>query len=224
MVVLLGQIIPIGLILALGPTRIMSTILLLTSAHPLRNALAFLGGVASVYLFVGGVTLLFFGRTLSDLNSGTIIIDAILIIAGVFLLVLAARSFFIAPDPDAPPPGWMQRVTSLSAGHAFLFGVVLAFSIRYLLIFLSAVALIYDAGVSPIQGTIALLVLVTLTLLFQIILVALYAANAKRARVQLSALMDWLNQHNRVIMTALFLILGIIFLVKGLNGLTLAAG
>jgi uncharacterized membrane protein SirB2 len=220
MVVLLGQIIPIGLLLALGPTRIMSTILLLTSAHPQRNALALLGGVASVYLVVGGVTLLFFGRTISDLNSGTIIIDAILIVAGVFLLVLAARSFFIAPDPDASPPGWMQRVTSLSAGHAFLFGVLLACSIRYLLIFLSGVTLIYETGVSPIQGAIALLVLVTLTLLFQIILVSLYAANSKRARVQLSTLMDWLNQHNRVIMTALFLILGVIFLFKGVNGLT----
>jgi hypothetical protein len=39
-------------------------------------------------------------------------------------------------------------------------------------------------------------------------------------RAQLSAVMDWLNQHNRVIMTALFLVLGIIFLVKGVNGLT----
>ena len=220
MVVLLGQILPIGLLLAVGPTRIMSTILLLTSAHPLRNALAFLGGVASVYLFVGGVTLLFFGRTISDLNSGTIIIDAILIVAGVFLVVLAARSYFIAPDPDAPPPGWMRRVTSLSAGYAFLFGVILACSIRYLLIFLSAVTLIYETGVSPVQGAIALLALVTLTLLFQIMLVSLYAANSKRARVQLSALMDWLNQHNRVIMTALFLILGVIFLFKGVNGLT----
>src|SRR5215472_14916303 len=101
MVALLAQILPIGLLLALGPTRIMSTILLLTSAHPLRNALAFLGGVASLYLAVGGVTLLFFGRTISDLNSGTIIVDAILIVAGALLLVLAARSFFIAPDPDA---------------------------------------------------------------------------------------------------------------------------
>jgi hypothetical protein len=219
MVVLLGQIIPIGLLLALGPTRIMSTILLLTSAHPLRNALAFLAGVASVYLFVGGVTLLFFGRTISDLNSGTIIIDAILIVAGALLLILAARSFFIAPDPDAPPSGWMQRVTSLSAPHAFLFGVLLACSVRYLLIFLSGVTLIYETGVSPIQGAIALLVLVTLTLLFQIMLISLYAANSRRARVQLSNLMDWLNEHNRVIMTALFLILGVIFLFKGFNGL-----
>ena len=38
MVGLLGQIIPIGLLLALGPTRIMSTILLLTSARPTRSA------------------------------------------------------------------------------------------------------------------------------------------------------------------------------------------
>lgn len=217
---LLGQIVPIGLLLALGPTRIMSTILLLTSARPMRNALAFLGGVASLYLVVGAITLLFFGRTLSDLSTGTIIIDAILVVAGVFLLVLAARSFFIAPHPDAPPPGWMQRVTTISTGQAFLFGIILACSIRYLLIFLSGVALIYETAVSPSQGAIALLVLITLMLLCQIILVSLYAANAGRARVQLSALMEWLTQHNRVIMTALFLILGIIFLVKGLRGLT----
>jgi Sap, sulfolipid-1-addressing protein len=220
MVGLLGQIIPIGLLLALGPTRIMSTILLLTSARPMRNALAFLGGLASLYLAVGGGALLFFGRTLSDLSTGTIIIDAILVVAGVFLLVLATRRFFLAPDPDAPPPQWMQRLTSISAGQAFLFGIALACSIRYLLIFLSGVALIYETEVSPGQGALALLILVTLTLLCQIIPVSLYVVNSKRARVQLSALMDWLNQHNRVIMTALFLVLGIIFLVKGVNGLT----
>jgi hypothetical protein len=220
MVALLAQILPIGLLLALGPTRIMSTILLLTSAHPMRNALAFLAGVASLYLAVGSITLLFFGRTISDLNSGTIIIDAILIISGLFLLILAARSFFLSPDPDAPPPGWMQRVTSLSAGHAFLFGVLLACSIRYLLILLSGVTLIYETVASPIQGAIALVVLVALALLWQIILVSLYAANSKRARKQLSTLMDWFNQHNRIIMTALFLILGVIFLFKGVRGLT----
>jgi hypothetical protein len=186
----------------------------------MRNALAFLGGVASLYLVVGGITLVFFGRTLSDVSTGTIIIDAILVVAGVFLLVLAARSFFIAPDPDAPPPRWMQRITSISAGQAFLFGIVLACSIRYLLIFLSAVALIYETGVTPSQGVIALLILITLTLLCQILLVSLYAANSKHARVRLSTLMEWLNQHNRVIMTSLFLALGLIFLVKGVIGLT----
>ena len=160
MVGLLGQSIPIGLLLALGPTRIRSTILLLTSARPMRNALAFLGGLASLYLAVGGGALLFFGRTLSDLSTGTIIIDAILIVAGIFLLALAARSFFIAPDPDAPPPQWMQRLTSISAGQAFLFGIALACSIRYLLIFLSGVALIYETEVSPGQGAIALLILI----------------------------------------------------------------
>jgi Sap-like sulfolipid-1-addressing protein len=175
--------------------------------------------VASLYLVVGGATLVFFGRTLRDLSTGTIIIDAILVVVGVFLLVLAARSFFIAPNPDAPPPGWMRRITTLSAGQAFLFGIILACSVRYLLIFLSGVALIYETGVSPSQGAIALLVLITLTLLCQIILVSLYIANADRARVRLSALMEWLTRHNRAIMTALFLALGVIFLVKGFQGL-----
>lgn len=219
MIGLLGQIIPIGLLLALGPTRIMSTILLLTSARPLRNALAFLAGVASLYLVVGGVMLVFFGQILSDLSTGTIIIDAFLVLAGVFLLVLAGRSFFFAPDPDAPPRGWMQRITTISPGQAFLFGVILALSIRYLLIFLSGVALIYETGVLPGQAAIALFVLITLTLLWQIGLVALYVANAERARVQLAALMEWLNRHNRVVMTALFVVLRAIFLFKGIQGL-----
>ena len=55
---------------------------------------------------------------------------------------------------------------SLSAAQAFLFGVILACSVRYLLIFLSGVALIYETGVSPGQGATALLVLIALTLLF----------------------------------------------------------
>jgi hypothetical protein len=220
MVGLLGQLFPLGLLLALGPTRIMTTILLLTSDRPMRNALAFLGGVAGVYLVVGALMLLFFGQILSDLSAGTVIIDAILVLAGVFLLGLAARSFFVAHDPDAPPPGWMRRIATISTGQAFLFGIILACSIRYLLIFLSGVALIDETGVTPAQGAIALLVLITLALFFQIILVSLYVSNARRARVQLSALMEWLTRHNRVIMTTLFLVLGVIFLVKGLNGLT----
>jgi hypothetical protein len=196
----------------------MSTILLLTSARPLRNALAFLGGVASLYLVVGVITLVFFGRTLSDLSRGTVIIDAILVVAGVFLLLLAARSFFLAPHLDGPP-GWMRRITMISAGQAFLFGIILACSIRYLLIFLSGVALIDETGVTASQGAFALLVLITLTLLCQLLLVSMYGVNAGRARVQLAALMTWLNQHNRVIMTTLFLVLGIFFVVKGLHGL-----
>jgi hypothetical protein len=219
MVGLLGQLIPIGLLLALGPTRIISTILLLTSARPLKNALAFLGGVASLYLVVGGITLLFFSRALSDFVTGTIILDVLLIATGVSLLFLAARNFFVAPDPDASTPRWMQRITTISPGQAFLFGIILAFSIRYLLIFLSGVALIDETGVTAVQGAIALLVLILLTLLSQIILVSLYVANHRRATVQLATFMAWLNRHNRVIMTVLFLVLGIIFLVKGWQGL-----
>jgi hypothetical protein len=216
---LIGEIIPIGLLLALGPTRFISTILLLTSARPMQNALAFLAGVASLYLVVGSLTLLFFGRAIRSVTASTAIVDSILVVCGVILLVYAARSLFKAPDLDAQPSRWMQRITAISAGQAFLFGILLALSLNYLLIFLGGVALIYETGLSLGQRVIALLVLMTLALLSQLIPIALYAADSRRARVQLSALMQWLNQHNRVIMTGFSLVLGIIFLVAGLNGL-----
>jgi hypothetical protein len=219
MLVLLGEIIPIGLLLALGPTRIISTILLLTSAQPMRNALAFLGGVASLYLVVGSITLLFFGRAIRSITASSAIVDTILVVGALFLLVYAARSMFKILDHDAQPPRWMQVITSISAGQAYVFGVILASSFKYLVVYLGGVALIYETGLSFGRTVIALVILITLALLSQIIPIALYAANSRRARVQLSALMVWLNRYSRVIITAFSLILGIIFLFTGLDGL-----
>jgi Sap, sulfolipid-1-addressing protein len=219
MVGLLGEILPIGLVLALGPTRIISTMLLLTSTQPIRNALACLSGVAGIYLAVSLLALLFFGRTLSDIIAGTIFFDMILVVAGIGLLVVAARSLVMAPTSDTLPSRWMQRLTSISPAQAFLVGMILACSVQSLVIFLSGVILIYETGLSLGQRVIALLVLVTLTLLCQVIPIALYAANARRARARLTTLMERLNRHNRVIMTTFSLLLGVIFLVAGMRGL-----
>jgi hypothetical protein len=219
MVVLLGEILPIGLLLALGPTRIISTMLLLTSTQPIRNALACLTGVAGIYLLVSFLAFLFFGRTLSDIIAGTIFFDAILVVAGIGLLVVATRSLVKAPTSNDLPSRWMQRLTSISPAQAFLVGVILACSVQSLVIFISGVILIYETGLSVAQRVIALLVLVILTLLCQVIPIALYAANARRARIRLTALMDRLNKHSHMIMTAFSLLLGIIFLVAGVHGL-----
>jgi hypothetical protein len=216
---LLGEIIPIGLLLAVGPMRIISTILLLTSAQPIRNALSFLLGGASVYLVIGLLTLLFFGRLLSDIIEATFILDAALVVAGIGLLVVAGKSFFMVPTRDAIPSSWTQRLTSISAGKAYLLGLVLALSLNKLLIFLSGVVLVYETSVSFAEKIIVLLVLIALTLLVQAIPVALYVTNARRARRQLATLMAWLNVHNRVIMTGFSLLLGLIFLVAGVSGL-----
>src|SRR5690242_15301707 len=130
MIGLLGEVIPIGLLLAVGPTRIISTILLLTSAQPIRNGLAFLAGVAAVYLVLGFLTLLVLGRTLSDMLQGNIILDAILVLIAIGLLVVAARALFVAPHRGGGPSEWMRRLTSISPGQAFLAGVVLACSLQ----------------------------------------------------------------------------------------------
>src|SRR5215469_2596956 len=216
---LLAQIIPIGLLGAMVPTRIVITILLLTSAKPMRNGLAYLAGLAGFYLVAGFIVLISFGSEFGSSPKFSTISGAILAVLGLFLLAFGVRSLFMAPDPDAPPPGWMQRVKTISTGQAFLLGVILACSIRFLMIFLSGVTIIYDTPVRPGEKVIALVVLIALMLLGQIIPIVLYAINPKRASVQLQAVMGWLNQHNRAIMTALSLVLGAIFLVLGLSDL-----
>jgi hypothetical protein len=219
---LLAQIIPIGLLGAMVPTRIVIAILLLTSAKPMQNGLAYLAGLAGFYLAIGLIVLISFGNEISTIGKDATISGTILAVLGLFLLAFGARSFFIAaPDPDAPPPGWMQRVKTISTGQAFLLGIILACSIRFLMIFLSGVTVIYDTPVRRSEKVIALVVLIALMLLGQIIPIVLYAINPKRASVQLQTAMGWLNQHNRAIMTALSLVLGAIFLMLGLNDLGL---
>jgi hypothetical protein len=129
---LVAQIIPIGLLGAMVPTRIIITILLLTSAKPMRSALAYLAGLAGFYLFIGLIALLSFGSELSTNSKDSTISGTILALLGGFLLAFGVRSFFIAPDPDAPPPGWMRRIKTISTGQAFLLGIILACSIRFL--------------------------------------------------------------------------------------------
>jgi hypothetical protein len=216
---LLGDLIPIALFIALGPIRLISTILLLTSTRPMRNVLAFLGGTTSVYLVVGVVAALFFGRALSDILVGTPLFNTILFIVGAFLLIYAARSLFKVPASDAVLSGWIQHLTAISAGRAYLFGVILACSIQNLSVFLGGVTLIYETGLSVGRRVTALLVLITLALLGQMTLVVLYAANAKRARAQLTALMPWLYQHNHAITTGFSFVVGGIFMVASLNEL-----
>lgn len=219
MIGLLGEIIPIGLLLAVGPTRIIATILLLMSTQPLRNAVTFLVGVASVYVVLGFLTLLVFGRTLSDMLQGTIILDAILVLMAIGLLVIAGRAFFVSPRRGSSSSRWMRRLTTISPGQAFLAGIILACSLQAVVIFLSGAIIISESAISLGLRVIALLLLITLTLLLQIIPVALYSANARRVRGRLLALVEWLNRNDRAITTGISLILGIIFLIAGLRGL-----
>ncbi len=219
MIGLLGEVIPIGLLLAVGPTRIISTILLLTSAQPIRNAPACLAGVATVYLVLGFLTLLVLGRTLSEMLAGNIILDAILVLIAIGLLIVAGRTLFATPHRGGDPSRWMRRLTSISPGQAFLAGLILASSLQAMVIFISGVTIIWESGILLGLRVIDLLLLIILTLLSQMIPVALYTTNAVRARGQLVVLVEWLNQHNRIITTATFTILGIIFLIAGLGGL-----
>ncbi len=226
---LLVQIIPIGLFGAIVPTRIVVAILLLTSTRPLRNAQAYLAGLGGFYLVVGVVALLFLGGGEATNPKATIIAATIEVVMGVFLLAFGIRSLLRITDPagpddlddpDAPPTWWMKRITTLSTGASFLLGLILAFSIRFLMIYLSAVTIILNAPVTPGQHVIALLILIALMLLGVILPIVYYAFAPERGGAQLKLLMAWLNRHNRIIMMVLSFIFGVVFLFKGLTTLT----
>lgn len=117
----LGALLPLGPAVALSPFPIIMVVLLLGSARPKLNGLAFLAGwVIGIAVIVG---VLAFAIDLFE-ESGTggpgIVAGILRILLGAGLLVMAARKFLkrFGPSDAGPLPRWMAAASSYSPGAA----------------------------------------------------------------------------------------------------------
>src|SRR5215207_4154354 len=131
----------------------------------------------------------------------------------------ALGSLLNAPDPDAPPPRWMESINSMSPPRAFVFGVALfPIQIKNLAIFVACLNLIIASSLGP-EGSIVALGLVLMVFAIPIlVLIGLYAAVPKRASKMLRSLRAWMDRNNRTITVVLCFVFAAFFLVIGLAG------
>ena len=70
----------------------------------------------------------------------------LLLLAGIFLLITAVRTWIKETDPDTPPPKWMESLGRISAPVAFGMAVVMMFlAFKQWVFTLSAIAIIDEA-------------------------------------------------------------------------------
>jgi hypothetical protein len=106
---LLAAIIPLGLIGAIVPTRIMVGILLLTSQKPLRNTPAYLAGLSCLYLAVVFLALFVIGSAQgihheTD-NRGPVVMATLQVIVGALFILVGSRLWPVLIPMPHPPPG-----------------------------------------------------------------------------------------------------------------------
>ena len=140
---------PLILSATLVPLYPIVALLMLQSQGGLGKSVAFVSGAVAVRLVQGVFIGLVFGAVTETYPEygPAIIASTLLLVVGILLLIAAYKKWRNQPDPDDPPPQWMQAVGGLSARRAVGAGALLvAISVKQWVFTLAAIDVIDRSG------------------------------------------------------------------------------
>jgi Sap-like sulfolipid-1-addressing protein len=219
----IGQVLPLGIAVALSPIPIVGVVLMLATPRARGNGLAFLAGWIAGLAAVGAIVLVISGSIDATGDDGPATwVSWLKIALGVLLLLVGVKQWRGRPHGDAPAalPKWMQAIDSFKPGKALGFGVLLsAVNPKNLLLTVAAAAAIAGSGVSTGDEVIALAVFIVLGTLGVGAPVAIYFALGDRSRELLDGVKTWMAANNAVIMAVIILLIGAKLVGDGVSGL-----
>ena len=178
-----------------------------------RNTATFLSALILVMVADGLVTLFLVGQKSS--GSSTAAHAWVQIVFGILFLALFVLQWRAKLPADGDEPGWMKMMNKAGLGAAVVLGLALT---NYALLS-AGVSTIRNAGVSSSQQLAALaffVVVAVSTVAATLILFIAFPRWAEKALVRLKA---WLTKHSRVILMAVFGLMGLLFAVEGVIAL-----
>lgn len=210
---------------AVAPMQTLVTLLLLE--RPQRAVLvasAFVAGLCTLRALQGLLLALLLPGNAIDQRSGsngTGPVEAgVLIVLALVLYATAVQQTLADEDPDAPPPKWLDKVHTISAGRAFVLGIGLVLiGAKFWVFSLGVVGAIRDAEISVHVGVLAYAAYVVLAAAFPLTLIAITIAAPERSKVLLKSCEQWLERHKGHVVIGFSLIFGTWFLLTGLAGL-----
>jgi threonine/homoserine/homoserine lactone efflux protein len=219
----IGQVLSLGVGVALSPVPIIAVVLMLGTPRARANGPAFvLGWVAGLAVAGAVVLLVASGADASDQGDPADWVGVLKIALGVLLLVVAARTWQVRPrgDREAELPKWMQAIDTFQASRALGFGALLSgVNPKNLLLTVGAAATIAQTGIPAGEQAVALAVFVVVGTLGPGIPVAIYFAMGERAEGLLESLKAWMGAHNAAIMAVLCLLIATKLIGDGISGL-----
>lgn len=154
------------------------------------------------------------------LNVARSVSEGFFLIAGLLLLILAVRNYFVEDDPDTPPPKFMTLLAKL--GPIKLFGLGIGIAIiqpRFLVFVLLGASMIAEARLSTTENFISLFVLALLMVWPMLIPVVVFLIMGERRDEAMNAMKSWLQNNQRKTNVVVMVIFGILLLVMGMTGI-----
>lgn len=218
--VVLGQLLPLAVGIAISPIPIIAVILMLLTPKAGGASTGFLLGwlvgiVAAVVLFmvIGSNTTLVTGGSTS--TTGTV-----KIVLGVVLLVLSLRRWRKKPPEaqEAPLPKWMVGVDKVTPVKAIGLGFLLAaINPKNLALGIVAGMALATAGLPVGQEVAAIVVYTVIAACSVAIPVLWYAIARDSAAATLTSLKGWMIEHDNAVMAVVLLLLGVLLIGKGMS-------
>ena len=205
----------------IAPTMIGLIVIFLSGMRGLVKASAFILGKYIFYMFWGLIALDIVDQLLSPgLKVSRSVSDGFFLIAGLLLLVLAVRNFFVEDDPDAPPPKFMTVLAKL--GPFKLFGLGIGISViqpRFIIFVLLGASIIAEARLSTTENFISLLVLALLMVWPMLIPLIVFLIMGEHRVDAMKSMRTWLIHNQRMINVVVMGVFGILLLFLGLMGI-----
>ncbi len=219
-----GDVLPLGIGVAVSPFPIIAVILMLFTRRAKSNAPAFLAGWIAGLAGVGVIVLVISnGVDVAADDEPWAGESALRTVVGVLLLLLAWWQWRSRPEEgrETQTPRWMQRLESANPAMALGLGAVLSgLNPKDTTLTILAAAAIAQAELSAGESVVTLAVFVAIATISVVAPVTLYFALGERAEETLNGWKAWLIANNATVMAVLFLVFGVVLVAQGTRGLT----
>ncbi|MEV6067556.1 GAP family protein [Nocardia sp. NPDC052001] len=215
----IGDLLPLGIGVAVSPIPIVAAILMILSRNASGAGKGFLAGwVIGVVVATALICVIAGAVGITDGREPSATGSWIKVVLGIGLVVLAANQWH--ERTDTTPPDWMNALDRLTTVRAAGLGVLLsAVNPKNLLLCVSAGVAIGSSTISA-GGKITALIVFTVLASASVASVVLgYAIAADRVRPGLDSARKWLQDNNHAVMAIVLLVMGAVVLGKGIGGL-----
>jgi threonine/homoserine/homoserine lactone efflux protein len=220
----IGQVLSLGVGVALSPVPIIAVVLMLGTARARANGPAFVLGWVIGLAVVGTIVLLAAsGADASESGEPATWVDVLGLVLGCQLALVAVRQWRGRPreGDEAALPKWMQTIDTFAPGKALAMGALLSgVNPKNLLLTLAAAGAIAQTGIDTGEQAVALAVFVAIGTLGPGLPVAIYFALGARAKPLLDDLRQWMGAHNAAIMAVLCVVIAAKLIGDAITGLT----
>jgi threonine/homoserine/homoserine lactone efflux protein len=219
----IGQVLSLGVGVALSPVPIIAVVLMLGTPRARANGLAFVLGWVLGLAIVGAIVLaVASGANASEDDQPADWVGWLKLVLGVLLVLVAVRQWRGRPrgGEEAALPKWMRAIDRFTPGRSLAIAVALSgINPKNLLLTVGAATAIAQTGVSTGDQAIALAVFIVVGTLGPGAPVAIYFALGERAKRILDSLKTWMAEHNSAIMAVLCLVIGAKLIGDGISAL-----